>query len=132
MILRDLCRRIAGFFSLEESLGYITVIPQVVEECSHLSELHSRCESLRNIIRKCLSLSTEAVLGCTVAKLVEGFECPCEGANVPHLALPSETGKALRCTRESGRQLYSKQQRIWYSTVDGALVSTMCSAHIMG
>ena len=112
---------------LQEFPGYISLIPQVVEEFSTLSELHVGCEELCRTVTKCLSHSTESVLGShfsTVAEIVVGFECPCNEANMQrHLALPSDRGKSLICNQTSSRQVYSKPQRIWKSTVDGAVVS---------
>ena len=120
---------------LQESPGYIAVIPQAVEEFSDLSELHTSCETLRHIVTKCFLLSSEAVLGShwsTKAELVVGFECPCKEVSMRHLAQPSCKGKSLICMQKSSRQLYSKRQRIWYSTVDGATVSIMCSVYMKG
>ena len=111
---------------LQECLGYISLIPRVVEEFSSLSELHTCCDGLINTITTCLSLSTEAVLGShfsTVAELVIGFECPCKEVNLPHLAVPSSTGKSVICSQCSASHTYTKQQRIWFSRVDGAEVS---------
>ena len=108
--------------SLKESHGYISLIPQVVEEISTLPELHSRCAHLLDTVRSCLSLSTEAVLGSNfrnVAELAVGFECPCKEVDMPHLAVPSETGKSLHCLAKDSKQKYSNKQRIWFSSVDG-------------
>ena len=107
---------------LKESHGYISLIPQVVEEIPTLPELHSGCAQLLDTIRSCLSLSTEAVLGSNfrnVAELAVGFECPCKEVDMPHIAVPSETGKSLDCLETCRSQLYSNEQRIWFSSVDG-------------
>ena len=110
---------------LQEQPGYICLIPQVVE-FSSLSEVRTGCEGLLSTITTCLSLSTEAVLGShfsTVAELVMGFECPCKEVNISHLAVPSSKGESLICSQLAFRHTYAKQQRIWFSQVDGAEVS---------
>ena len=107
---------------LKESSGYISLIPQVVEEIPTLPELHSGCTQLLDTIRSCLSLSTEAVLGSNfgnVAELAVGFECPCKEVDMPHIAVPSETGKSLDCLETCRSQPYSNEQRIWFSSADG-------------
>ena len=107
---------------LKESHGYISLIPQVVEEIPTLPELHSGCAQLLDTVRSCLSLSTEAVLGSNfrnAAELAVGFECPCKEVDMPHIAVPSETGKSLDCLETCRSQLYSNEQRIWFSSVDG-------------
>ena len=107
---------------LKESHGYISLIPQVVEEIPTLPELHSGCAQLLDTVRSCLSLSTEAVLGSNfrnVAELAVGFECPCKEVDMPHIAVPSETGKSLDCLETSRSQPYSNEQHIWFSSVDG-------------
>ena len=107
---------------LKESHGYISLIPQVVEEIPTLPELHSGCTQLLDTVRSCLSLSTEAVLGSNfrnVAELAVGFECPCKEVDMPHIAVPSETGKSLDCLETSRSQPYSNEQRIWFSPADG-------------
>ena len=114
---------------LQECLGYISLIPQVVEEFPTVSELHAGCLGLCRTVTVCLSHSTEDALGShfgTVAELVVGFECPCTEVSVPHLALPSSTGKSLTCSETSSCQVHTKQQRIWFSTVDSATVSSAC------
>ena len=103
---------------LKESHGYISLIPQVVEEITTLPELHSGCAHLLDTIKDCLSLSTEAVLGNNfrnVAELAVGFECPCKEVDMPHIAVPSETGKSLHCPAKDSKQEYSNKQRIWFS-----------------
>ena len=107
---------------LKESSGFISLIPQVVEEIPTLPELHSGCAQLLDTVRSCLSLSTEAVLGSNfrnVAELAVGFECPCKEVDMPHIAVPSETGKSLDCFETSRSQPYSNEQRIWFSSADG-------------
>ena len=110
---------------LKESSGYIILIPQVVEEISTPSELHTRCVHLRHTISDCLSVSTEAVLGSNfnTAEWAVGFECPCKEVDMPHLAVPSVTGKALDCLETYRSQTYNNKQRIWFSSVDGVEVS---------
>ena len=110
---------------LKESSGYIILIPQVVEEISTPSELHTRCVHLRHTISDCLSVSTEAVLGSNfnTAEWAVGFECPCKEVDMPHLAVPSVTGKALDCLETYRSQTYNNMQRIWFSSVDGVEVS---------
>ena len=107
---------------LKESSGYISLIPQVVEEISTLPELHTGCLQLLDTVKDCLSLSTEAVLGSnfrSVAELAVGFECPCKEVDIPHIAVPSETGKSLHCLAKDSKQEYSNEQRIWFSSADG-------------
>ena len=106
---------------LKESSGYISLIPQVVEEIPTLPELHSGCAQLLDTVRSCLSLSTEAVLGSNfnMAELAVGFECPCKEVDMPHLAVPSETGKSLDCLETSRSQPYSNEQCVWFSSADG-------------
>ena len=106
---------------LKESSGYISLIPQVVEEIPTLPELHTRCAHLHCIIRRCLSLSTEAILGSNfnMAELAVGFKCPCKEMDMPHLAVPSETRKSLVCLDTSRLQPYSNEQQIWFSSADG-------------
>ena len=107
---------------LTESSGYIRLIPQVVQKISTLPELHTGCVQLLGTVKSCLSLSTEAVLGSNfrnVAELAVGFECPCKEVDMPHIAVPSETGKSLDCLETCRSQSYSNEQRIWFSSVDG-------------
>ena len=106
---------------LKESSGYISLIPQVVEEIPTLPELHSGCAQLLDTVRSCLSLSTEAVLGSNfnMAELAVGFECPCKEVDMPHIAVPSETGKSLDCLETSRSQPYSNEQCVWFSSADG-------------
>ena len=107
---------------LKENHGYISLIPQVVEEIPTLPELHSGCAQLLDTVRSCLSLSTEAVLGSNfrnVAELAVGFECLCKEVDMPHIAVPSETGKSLHCLVKDSKLDYSNDQRIWFSSVDG-------------
>ena len=83
---------------LKESSGYISIIPQVVEDISTLPELHTQCVRLHDTVRDGLSLSAKAVLGSnfgSVTKLAVGFECPCKEVGMNHLAVPSQTGKSL-------------------------------------
>ena len=106
---------------LKESSGYISFIPQVVEKIPTLPELHTRCVQLLDTVRSCLSLSTEAVLGSNfrnVAELAVGFECPCKEVDIPHIAVPSETGKSLDCLETCRSQPYSNKQHIWFSSAD--------------
>ena len=117
---------------LKESHGYISLIPQVVEEIPTLPELHTGCAQLLDTVRSCLSLSTKAVLGSNfrnVAELAVGFECPCKEVDMPHIAVPSVTGKSLDCLETCRSQPYSNKQRIWFSSagvdgVDGVEVSS--------
>ena len=89
---------------LKERSGYISLIPQVVEEISTLPELHTECVRLLDTVRDGLSLSAKAVLGSNfedVAELAVGFECPCKDVGMDHLAVPSETWKSLECLRRT-------------------------------
>ena len=107
---------------LKESSGYISLIPQVVEEISTLPELHTQCVCLLDTIRDALSLSAKAVLGSnfgSVANLAVGFECPCKEVSMNHVAVPSQTGKSLDCLGTCKSQPYSNDQRIWFSSLDG-------------
>ena len=107
---------------LKESSGYISLIPQVVEEISTVPELHTECVRLRCTVSDCLSVATEAVLGSNFRNLTElavGFECPCKKVGMPHLAVPSETGKSLDCLETCRSQMYISEQRIWFSSLDG-------------
>ena len=114
------CREFAIF--LKESSGYISLIPQVVEEISTIPELHTECVRLLDTIRDALSLSVKAILGSnfgSVAKLAVGFECPCKEVAFNHLAVPSETGKSLECLEKDSTQDFSNKQRIWFSSLAG-------------
>ena len=114
------CREFTIF--LKESSGYISLIPQVVEEISTLSELHAECVRLLDTVRDALSLSAKAVLGSNfgnVAELAVGFECPCKEVAMDHLAVPSETGKSLECLEKDSTQDFSNEQRIWFSSLAG-------------
>ena len=105
---------------LQESPGYITLIPRVVDEMS-VSELHTGCDAVLTTLKECLSVSTKDVLGSHFsmqAELCVGFERTCKKVKVPHLAMPTAKGKSLRCTQSSKRPEYNKQQRIWFSEVD--------------
>ena len=107
---------------LKESSGYISLIPQVVEEISTLPELHAECVRLLDTVRDGLSLSAKAVLGSnfgSVAELAVGFECPCKEVAMDHLAVPSETGKSLECLEKDSKQDFSNKQRIWFSSLAG-------------
>ena len=107
---------------LKESSGYISLIPQVVEEISTLPELHTQCVHLRDTIIHGLSLSAKAVLGSnfgSVAELAVAFECSCKEVGMDHLAVPSEMGKSLDCLRTCKSQPYSNNQRIWFSSLAG-------------
>ena len=107
---------------LKESSGYISVIPQVVEEISTLPELHTQCVRLRDTVRDGLSLSAKAVLGSNFGSVVElavGFECPCKEVGINHVAVPSQTGKSLDCLGTCKSQPYSNNQHIWFSSLDG-------------
>ena len=107
---------------LKEISGYISLIPQVVEEISTLPELHTECVCLLDTARHSLSLSAKAVLGSNfedVAELAVGFECPCKQVGVDHLAVPSETGKSLECLEKDSKQDFSNEQRIWFSSLAG-------------
>ena len=55
---------------LKESSGYISFIPQVVEEISTLPELHTECVRLLDTVRDGLSLSAKAVWGATLKMLL--------------------------------------------------------------
>ena len=107
---------------LKESSGYISLIPQVVEEISTLPELHTQCVRLHDTVRDGLSLSAKAVLGSNFgnfAELAVGFECPCKEVGIDHVAVPSETGKSLDCLGTCKSQPYSNNQRIWFSSLAG-------------
>ncbi len=121
---------------LKENSGYISLIPQVVEEISTIPELHTQCECLLNTVRDGLFLSAKAVLGSnfgSVAKLAVGFECPCKEVGMDHLAVPSETGKSLDCLGTCKSHPFSNEQRIWFSLlagVHGVEVSICTSVHL--
>ena len=121
---------------LKENSGYISLIPQAVEEISTIPELHTECVRLRDTIIHGLSLSAEAVLGNnfgSVAELAVGFECPCKEVAMDHVAVPSETGKSLDCLRTCKSQPYSNEQRIWFSSlagVHGVEVSVCTFVHL--
>ena len=107
---------------LKESSGYISLVPQVVEEISTLPELHTQCVRLLDTVRDGLFLSAKAVLGSNfgnVAELAVGFECPCKEVRMNHLAVPSETGKSLDCLGTYKSQPYNNNQRIWFSSLAG-------------
>ena len=107
---------------LKESSGYISLIPQVVEEISTIPELHAECVRLLDTVRDGLSLSAKAVLGSnfgSVAELAVGFECPCKEVAMDHLAVPSETRKSLECLEKDSKQDFSNEQRIWFSSLAG-------------
>ena len=38
---------------------------------------------------------------------------------MPHIAVPSETGKSLHCLAKDSKQEYSNEQRVWFSSADG-------------
>ena len=114
------CREFTIF--LKESSGYISLIPQIVEEISTLPELHNQCVHLLDTVRGGLSLSAKAVLGSNfgnVAELAVGFECPCKEVAMDHLAVPSETGKSLECLEKDSTQDFSNEQHIWFSSLAG-------------
>ena len=107
---------------LKESFGYISLIPQVVEEISTLPELHAECVDLLDTIRAGLTVSAKAVLGRNfenVVRLAVGFKCPCNEVGMGHLAVPSETGGSLDCLETCRSQTYSNKQRIWFSSLAG-------------
>ena len=107
---------------LKESSGYISLIPQVVEEISTIPELHNQCVRLHDTVRDGLSFSAKAVLGrnfVNVAELAVGFKCPCKEVAMDHLAVPSETGKSLDCLGMCKSQPYCSEQRIWFSSLAG-------------
>ena len=111
---------------LQECPGYISINPQAVMELSSPSELHTACASLISTVEQCLFISTEDVLGSQFsshAELAMGFRCHCKEDSVPHLAIPSKGGKILKCTQNKSRQVYSNQQRIWFSPVTQVEVS---------
>ena len=114
------CREFTIF--LKESSGYISLIPQVVEEISTIPELHAECVRLLDTIRDALSLSAKAVLGSNfgnVAELAVGFECPCKEVSMDHVAVPSQTGKSLECLEKDSKHDFSNDQRIWFSSLAG-------------
>ena len=107
---------------LKDSQGYISLIPQVVEEIPTLAELHSGCMHLLDTVRECLSFSTNAILGSSfqnVAELAVGFKCHCHKVDMCHLAVPSETGKLLDCLENDSKQEYYNRQHIWFSSLAG-------------
>ena len=108
---------------LKESSGYISLIPQVVEEISTLPELHTECVRLLDTVRDGLSISAKAVLGSNFGSVAEelavGFECPCKEVGMDHLAVPSETGKSLECLEKDSKHNFSNDQRIWFSSLAG-------------
>ena len=112
---------------LQECPGYINIIPQAVMELSSPSELHTACKSLISTVERCLSVSTEDVLGSQFsshAKLAVGFRCPCgKEKDVHHLAISATHAQFLRCLSTSKRQEYTKRQLIWFSSVEGVEVS---------
>ena len=128
------CREFTIF--LKDSSGYISLIPQVVEEISTIPEVHTQCVRLLTTIRDSLSLSAKAVLGSnfgSIAKLAVGFECPCKEVAMDHLAVPSETGKSLECLEKDSTQDFSNEQRIWFSSlagVHGVEVSVCTFVHL--
>ena len=111
---------------LKDGPGLISLIPQVVVESLTLPLLHTRCKVLHDMVRDCLSISTEAVLGSNfnVAELAMGFACPCSEVDIPHLAVRSEVGNSLDCHETYEPQTYTNKQRIWFSPVDGVEVSS--------
>ena len=114
---------------LEECPGYISLFPLVVQKISTLSDLHTSCDGLRSTFKRCLSISTEAVLGShfsATAEVVVGFRCPCSQLKLPHLAVLSEIGDSLICNQTDEPQGCSNQHHIWFSKVDGAEVSITC------
>ena len=121
-----------GFqFYLQESSGYITLIPQVLDEMSML-DLQASCKRLLSTIEECLSNSTKDALGSrfsTVAELAVGFECHCQ-EGISHLAVPSDSKRFLSCTETHKGRKATVQQRIWFSTVDTAKVSIDLHGHI--
>ena len=122
--LRDPQKRFDIF--LQECPGYIRLIPQALVELPSPSELHAAFTPLISTVKKCLSVSTEHVLGSQFssnAKLTMGFRCPCKEDPVPHLAIPPEHGQFLECLPYSTIESYSKRQRIWFSSVEGVEVS---------
>ena len=113
---------------LKECPGYISIIPQAVVKFSPPSELHTACKSLISTVKKCLSDSTEDMLGnefSSHAKLEMGFKCHCGNKDVPHLAIPAhEHEQFLECLLpNSTTQDYTQRQRIWFSSVEGVEVS---------
>ena len=110
---------------LKESSGYISLSPQFGEEISPLGLpelLHIKCVHLLDAVRDYLSRSTEAVLGSSfrnVTELAVGFECPCKEVAMPHIAVPSKIGKSLHCLATGRQQMYSNNQHIWFSPLDG-------------
>ena len=118
---------------LKDSFGYISLIPQVVEEISTIPELHAECVHLLDTVRDSLSLSAKAVLGSnfgSVAKLAVGFKCPCKEVAMDHLAVPSETRKSLQCLENDSTQDFSNDQRIWFSSLAGVEVSICTFVHL--
>ena len=112
---------------LQECPGYIRLMPQAVDEVSSPSELHTVCASLISTVERCLSVSTEDVLGSQFrGELTRGFRCHCTEEIAPHLALPPKQGQSLKCSQKRGRQAYSNQQRIWFSEVSKVEVSWRC------
>ena len=107
---------------LKENSGYISLIPQVVEEISTIPELHTQCVRLHDTVKDSLSLSAKVILGSnfgSVAELAVGFECPCKEVAMDHLAVPSQTGKSLDCLGTCKSQPYSNKQLIWFSSLAG-------------
>ena len=122
---------------LKESSGYISLIPQLVEDVKDSrANLHAKCVDLRQIVSGCLSISTKAVLGNNfenVATLAMGFKCPCKEVDITHLAVPSKTEKSLDCLEKCKSQKYSIEQHIWFSAlpeVHGVEVSICAFKHL--
>ena len=128
------CREFTLF--LKESSGYISLIPQIVEEISDIPELHAECVCLLDTVREGLSLSVKAVLGSnfeSVAELAVGFECPCKEVALDHLAVRSKTAKSLKCLEKDSTQDFSNEQLIWFSSlagVHGVEVSVCTFVHL--
>ena len=112
---------------LTEAPGFISLTPVLVEELEGkepLAELHKLCRQLYDTLRKSIIPSAEDVLGdqfSQTTEIVFGFECDCR--KVPHLATPmSSEGKSLICQATQQRRGNLKNERIWFSPVNGTEV----------
>ena len=109
---------------LTEAPGFISLTPVLVEELEgkeKLTEMHKLCRQLYDTLYKSVIPSAEDALGnqfSQTTEIVFGFECDCR--KVPHLATPmSSEGKSLICQATQKRNKSLKNERIWFSPVNG-------------
>ena len=112
---------------LTEVPGFISLTPVLVEELEgeeSLAKLHKLCRQLYDTLHKSIIPSAEDVLGdqfSQTTEIVFGFKCDC--GKVPHLATPaSSAGKSLICQATQKRRKSLKNERIWFSPVNGTEV----------